>query len=107
MSTQNGRGSLPVTNPYTGEVDYEITPPTPAELAELCDSLRAAQVKWAAAPLERRKVENTMPAGAQWQAALPQTATPGPLLRRLGAIVLLAAGWLLLGSRLPAAMRVS
>jgi len=54
MSTQNGRGSLPVTNPYTGEVDYEITPPTPAELAELCDSLRAAQVKWAAAPLERR-----------------------------------------------------
>ena len=54
MSTQNGRGSLPVTNPYTGEVDYEITPPTPAELAELCDSLRAAQVKWAAAPLEHR-----------------------------------------------------
>jgi acyl-CoA reductase-like NAD-dependent aldehyde dehydrogenase len=35
-------------------VDYEITPPTPAELAELCDSLRAAQVKWAAAPLEHR-----------------------------------------------------
>jgi len=54
MSTQHGRGSLPVKNPYTGEVDYEITPPTPAELAELCDSLRAAQVKWAAAPLEHR-----------------------------------------------------
>lgn len=67
MSTQNGRVApaggtggpppgrkLPVKNPYTGEVDYEIAPPTPAELAELCDSLRAAQVKWAAAPLEHR-----------------------------------------------------
>ena len=70
MSTQNGRVSpaggtggtggrppgrkLPVKNPYTGEVDYEIIPPTPAELADICDSLRAAQVKWAAAPLEHR-----------------------------------------------------
>ena len=67
MSNQNGRVSspggpldrpagvrLPVKNPYTGEVDYEITPPTPEELTELCDSLRAAQVKWGAAPLEHR-----------------------------------------------------
>jgi acyl-CoA reductase-like NAD-dependent aldehyde dehydrogenase len=46
--------TLPVKNPYTGEVDYEITPPTLAELAGICDSLRAAQVKWAAAPLEHR-----------------------------------------------------
>ena len=23
--------ALPVRNPYTGEVDYEITPPTPGE----------------------------------------------------------------------------
>ena len=45
---------LPVKNPYTGEVDYQITPPTPEELAELCDSLRTAQVKWGAAPLEHR-----------------------------------------------------
>ena len=67
MSTPNGSvsypagtrdrlpgGTLPVTNPYTGEVDYQITPPTEQELTELCDSLRAAQVKWAAAPLEHR-----------------------------------------------------
>ena len=45
---------LPVRNPYTGELDYEITPPTAEELTQLCDSLRAAQVKWAAAPLEHR-----------------------------------------------------
>jgi succinate-semialdehyde dehydrogenase / glutarate-semialdehyde dehydrogenase len=47
-------GKLSVRNPYTGEVDYEITPPTPDELTVLCDSLRAAQVKWGAAPLEYR-----------------------------------------------------
>jgi Ca-activated chloride channel family protein len=47
------------------------------------------------AALERRRVENTMPAGAQWQAAFPQTATPGPLLRWLGAMALLAAAALL------------
>ena len=46
--------TLPVRNPYTGEIDYEITPPTAGQLAGLCDSLRAAQVKWAAAPLEHR-----------------------------------------------------
>jgi acyl-CoA reductase-like NAD-dependent aldehyde dehydrogenase len=45
---------LPVRNPYTGEVDYEITPPSAGELTGLCDSLRAAQPKWAAAPLEHR-----------------------------------------------------
>ena len=50
----NGRVSLPVRNPYTGEVDYEITPPAPEELARICAGLRAAQVKWAAAPLEHR-----------------------------------------------------
>ena len=54
MSIPNGRVVLPVRNPYTGEVDYEITPPTAEELTELCDSLRAAQLKWAAAPLEHR-----------------------------------------------------
>jgi succinate-semialdehyde dehydrogenase / glutarate-semialdehyde dehydrogenase len=35
-------------------VDYEITPPTAEELTGLCDSLRTAQVKWGAAPLEHR-----------------------------------------------------
>jgi acyl-CoA reductase-like NAD-dependent aldehyde dehydrogenase len=49
-----GTVSIPVKNPYTGEVDYQITPPTAGELTELCDSLRAAQVKWAAAPLSHR-----------------------------------------------------
>jgi acyl-CoA reductase-like NAD-dependent aldehyde dehydrogenase len=48
------RVTLPVTNPYTGEVDYQITPPTEQELTELSGSLRTAQVKWAAAPLEHR-----------------------------------------------------
>jgi succinate-semialdehyde dehydrogenase / glutarate-semialdehyde dehydrogenase len=46
--------TIQVRNPYTGEVDYEITPPAAEELAELCDSLRAAQSKWGTAPLEHR-----------------------------------------------------
>jgi Ca-activated chloride channel family protein len=52
-----------------------------------------------AAALERRNLDNTAPAGAQWAAAMPQTATPAPLLRALGAAVLLVAGWLFLGAR--------
>ena len=50
----NGRRVLPVRNPYTGAVDYEITPPVPAELARTCDRLRAAQREWGSAPLEHR-----------------------------------------------------
>lgn len=45
---------LPVRNPYTGEVDYAITPPTARELAATCASLRAGQAGWAAAGLEHR-----------------------------------------------------
>jgi acyl-CoA reductase-like NAD-dependent aldehyde dehydrogenase len=45
---------LPVTNPYTGEADYAISPPTAGELAGICGRLRAAQPGWAAAPLEHR-----------------------------------------------------
>jgi Ca-activated chloride channel family protein len=52
-----------------------------------------------AAALERRNLENSMPAGAQWQAAFPQTATPGPLLRWLGSLVLLAAAALVCAPR--------
>lgn len=52
--SRNGARILPVRNPYTGVVDYEIIPPTPEELARTCDRLRAAQVRWAAAPLEHR-----------------------------------------------------
>src|ERR1700722_6631451 len=48
------RVTLPVKNPYTGEVDYQITPPAAGELTELCGSLRTAQPKWAAAPLGHR-----------------------------------------------------
>jgi len=43
-----------VRNPYTGELDYEITPPSTAELGALCGRLRAGQVTWAEAGLEHR-----------------------------------------------------
>ena len=43
-----------------------------------------------AAVLERRAVDNMPPQGAQWT-TLPQTATPAPLLRWLGALLLLIA----------------
>jgi succinate-semialdehyde dehydrogenase / glutarate-semialdehyde dehydrogenase len=52
--SRGGSRILPVRNPYTGVVDYEITAPAPDELAQTCQRLRAAQVKWAAAPLEHR-----------------------------------------------------
>jgi len=45
-----------------------------------------------AAALERKQIMNTTPAGAQWQTALPHTATPAPLFRWLGMLVLLVAG---------------
>ena len=67
-----------LVSPYTSLVAVDKTP-----------------ARSAAAALERRNIDNTMPAGAQWQAAFPQTATPGPLLRWLGAIALLAAASLL------------
>jgi Ca-activated chloride channel family protein len=63
-----------LVSPYTSLVAVDRTP-----------------ARSAAAALERRTLDNTMPAGAQWQAAFPQTATPGPLLRWLGASALLAA----------------
>jgi hypothetical protein len=63
----NGRVSLPVRNPYTGEVDYEITPPAPEELARICAGLRAAQGSILRFP--RKK------------ALLTQSAPPAPLVR--------------------------
>ncbi len=71
-----------LVSPYTSLVAVDRTP---ARLGE--------------AALERRGIDNNMPAGAHWQAAFPQTATPGPLLRWLGAIVLLAAASLLAAAR--------
>jgi acyl-CoA reductase-like NAD-dependent aldehyde dehydrogenase len=53
MQTQSSR-VLPVVNPRTGEIDYEIRPPTSAELARICGRLRAAQGPWAEAPLQHR-----------------------------------------------------
>jgi len=73
-----------LVSPYTSLVAVDKTP-----------------ARSAAAALERRNIENTMPAGAQWQAAFPKTATPGPLLRWLGAIALILAGSLLVATHLP------
>jgi acyl-CoA reductase-like NAD-dependent aldehyde dehydrogenase len=75
MIIPNGRVSLPVRNPYTGEVDYEITPPAPEELATTCQDLRAAQATWAAAPLGHRAEE------AARKAQMTQSAPPAPLAR--------------------------
>jgi Ca-activated chloride channel homolog len=77
-----------LVSPYTSLVAVDKTP-----------------ARSAAAALERRDIENTMPAGAQWQAAFPQTATPGPLLRWLGTLSLLAAAALLAAARLHISTR--
>ncbi|MGE0796737.1 MAG: aldehyde dehydrogenase family protein [Lautropia sp.] len=39
---------IPVRNPRTGEFDYHIQPPSPAELAAQCRRLRSAQPAWEA-----------------------------------------------------------
>lgn len=48
------RNAMPVRNPRTGEVDLHITPASAAEVAEAANRLRAAQPKWAKAPVEHR-----------------------------------------------------
>ena len=73
-----------IVSPYTSLVAVDKTP-----------------ARSATAALERRNIDNSMPAGAQWQAAFPKTATPGPLLRWLGAFALLVAGSLLVATHLP------
>jgi acyl-CoA reductase-like NAD-dependent aldehyde dehydrogenase len=52
--TSQSRRTLPVVNPRTGQVDYQITPPTAEELAGLCASLRLAQKAWSQEPLSHR-----------------------------------------------------
>jgi Ca-activated chloride channel family protein len=79
-----------LVSPYTSLVAVDKTPVRPT-----------------AAPLERRDVANAPPAGAQWQAALPRTATPAPLLRLLGTLVLLLATGLALGGRVHSPWRMS
>ena len=73
-----------LVSPYTSLVAVDKTP-----------------ARSAAAALERRNLSNSMPAGAQWQAAFPKTATPGPLLRWLGALALMLAGSLVVATHLP------
>jgi Ca-activated chloride channel family protein len=71
-----------LVSPYTSLVAVDRTP-----------------ARSAAAALERRNLSNTAPAGAQWAAAMPQTATPAPLLRSLGVLALVVAAGLLLAAR--------
>jgi Ca-activated chloride channel family protein len=63
-----------LVSPYTSLVAVDKTPTRSAEAAH-----------------ERRRIVSNTPAGARWQTALPQTATPAPLLRWLGALTLLLA----------------
>jgi Ca-activated chloride channel family protein len=71
-----------LVSPYTSLVAVDQTP-----------------ARSAATALERRQIANAVPAGAQWAVALPQTATPAPLLRALGWLVLLGAALSALGGR--------
>ncbi|HXJ15576.1 MAG TPA: aldehyde dehydrogenase family protein [Candidatus Polarisedimenticolia bacterium] len=48
------RRVLPIRNPRTGQADYQITPPTAAELLDICRRLREGQKAWGAASLEHR-----------------------------------------------------
>jgi Ca-activated chloride channel family protein len=79
-----------LVSPYTSLVAVDKTP-----------------ARSAGAALERRALENAAPAGAQYALALPQTATPAPLLRLSGALVLLLAAALFAGSRALAGPRRS
>lgn len=45
---------IPVMNPRTGKYDYEIQPPSDAQLDALVDGLRGAQPEWEAAGIEHR-----------------------------------------------------
>ena len=63
--------------------------------------LYATLTAQAATALEHLNTEDTMPAGAAWQAAFPKTAMPGSLLRWLGAIALVVTGSLLVATHLP------
>lgn len=45
---------LPVRNPRTGQFDYEISPPSAAELARIAAGLRERQSAWAAAGVSHR-----------------------------------------------------
>jgi Ca-activated chloride channel family protein len=76
-----------LVSPYTSLVAVDKTP-----------------ARAATAPLERSTLSNAVPAGAQYALALPQTATPAPLLRGIGAVALLLAVTCALGG-LPRTFR--
>ena len=52
--TTSAKHALPVRNPRTGEVDFELTPATAAEITALAGGLSRAQGTWAAAGVEHR-----------------------------------------------------
>ena len=79
-----------LVSPYTSLVAVDKTP-----------------ARSAAAALERQNIENTVPAGAQYAAALPQTATPAALLRILGTLALLLGAAVAIGGRARFPGRVS
>lgn len=56
---------IAVRNPRTGARDFEFTPPSDAELAQIAQRLRGAQGAWAARPIEQR-----VGVLQQWRSAL-------------------------------------
>jgi succinate-semialdehyde dehydrogenase/glutarate-semialdehyde dehydrogenase len=52
--TTTKRRILPVYNPRTGQIDYQITPPSSEEIAGICGRLRNAQKLWGDRPVEYR-----------------------------------------------------
>src|SRR6202046_605776 len=46
--------TLPVRNPRTGAIDFQLHPASADEIAATCTRLRAAQRAWAEAPIEHR-----------------------------------------------------
>ncbi len=59
--------TIPVKNPRTGEVDYQITPPSRSEIEADCGKLRSAQVEWGKAPLSDRIAAMLKWAEAVWK----------------------------------------
>ena len=45
---------IAVTNPRTGEVDFHVSPASPKDIDQHCQSLRHHQKAWAQAPLDKR-----------------------------------------------------
>ncbi|MGC1309859.1 MAG: aldehyde dehydrogenase family protein [Phormidesmis sp.] len=56
---------IPVRNPRTGEIDYQIQPPTPEQLAKICDRLRQNQPAW-----QTKGIVNRIETLQAWKQAL-------------------------------------